>query len=159
MEGPFDTVFGLPVHALVVHAVVVLLPLCAVGAILMVARASFSRRFGSLVVVIAVVAAASSVVAKQSGLALAERVGTPAQHASLGEVMPFIAAGFFVLLLVFWLFDRGIPANRSRPAWLIALGVLLALASLVAIFWAVQTGHTGAEAVWTSVVSSTTPRG
>ena len=33
--------------------------------------------------------------AKESGEALAERVGTPTQHASLGDVMPLIAAGFF----------------------------------------------------------------
>ena len=159
MDAPFDTVFGLPTHALVVHAAVVLIPLSALGAVLMVLRASFSRRFGSLIVVVAGSGALSAIVAKQSGLALAERVGTPQQHAELGEVMPFIAGGLFVLLLVFWLFDRGIPANRSRPGWLIALGILVMLASMVAVYWTVRVGHTGATAVWSSVVTSTTPDG
>lgn len=159
MDALFDTAFGLPVHALVVHAAVVLVPLSAVGAVIMVLRSSFSRRFGSLVVVIAALAAISAFVAKESGEALALRVGTPEQHAQLGDVMPVVAGGFFVVLLVFWLFDRGIPANRTRPGWLIALGVLLVAAAVFTIVWTVRVGHTGAEAVWSSVIANTTPNG
>lgn len=159
MDSLFDTVFGLPVHPLVVHAAVVLIPLTALGAILMVVRSSFSRRFGSLVVILGFLAAGAAFVAKESGEALAERVGTPEQHAELGDVMPFIAVGLFVVLLVFWLFDRGIPANRTRPGWLIALGVLLVLVSLFAVYWTVRVGHTGAVAVWSSIVENTSPGG
>jgi uncharacterized membrane protein len=159
VDALFDTAFGLPVHALVVHAAVVLVPLAAIGAVMMVLRSSFSRRFGSLVVVIAGIAAISAFVAKESGEALAQRVGNPEQHAQLGDVMPLVAGAFFVLLLVFWLFDRGIPANRTRPGWLIALGVLLIAAAAFTIFWTVRVGHTGAEAVWSSVIDSTTTKG
>ncbi len=154
-----DTVAGLPIHALVVHAVVVLVPLAALGALLMAVRPSFSRRFGILVVLVAAAGAAASFVAKESGEQLAARVGLPQQHADLGGVMPLVAGSLFLLLLVFWLFDRGIPANRVRPGWMIAFAVVLALASLFALYWTIRVGHTGSEAVWSSVIQNTKPGG
>lgn len=47
----FDLVNGLPVHPLVVHAVVVLLPLAIVGTILVAVRPTWRRAYGPLVVV------------------------------------------------------------------------------------------------------------
>jgi hypothetical protein len=87
MGSLFDTIGGLPVHSLVVHAVVVLVPLVALGAILMAFWPSFSRRFGTLIVVVAAGAAAATVVAKESGEQLAGRVGSPEPHVDLGSRM------------------------------------------------------------------------
>lgn len=157
MGSLLDTVFGLPVHALVVHAAVVLVPLAALGAILMALRPSFSRRFGTLVVIAAAVAAAASFVAKESGEQLAARVGNPEEHADLGELMPLVAGGLFLVVLVFWLFDRGIPANKFRPLWLKVLGAVMILASLGALYWTIRVGHTGAVATWSAVIENTKP--
>ena len=44
----FDTIDGLPVHALVVHAVVVLLPLALLGTIAIAVRPAWRARFGPL---------------------------------------------------------------------------------------------------------------
>lgn len=159
MDSLLDTVAGLPVHPLVVHAAVVLVPLAALGAVLMAFWRSFSRRFGVIVVIAAGVGAVASFVAKESGEQLAARVGEPEQHAELGDVLPLIAFALFVLVLVFWLFDRGVPENRPRPAWLIALAVLMVIAAAVAVFWTVRTGHTGAEATWSAIVENTRPSG
>lgn len=158
MDSLFDTIGGLPVHPLVVHGAVVLIPLGALGAILMAVWPAFSRRFGSLVVIVAGVAVGAAFVAKESGEQLAARVGRPEQHAELGDVLPLIAFALFALLLVFWLFDRGIPANKPRPVWMIVFAVVLILASVFALFWTVQVGHTGAEAVWSSIIANTKPR-
>lgn len=155
MGSLFDTIAGLPVHALVVHAAVVLIPLGALGSILMAVRTSFSRRFGSLVVIVAGVAAASAVASKESGEQFALRVGTPEQHAELGNLLPLIAGVLFLMVLTFWLFDRGIPANKSRPTWLTILGVVMILVSLLAIFWTIRVGHTGAEAAWSAIIENT----
>ncbi|MUH44892.1 MAG: cytochrome b5 domain-containing protein, partial [Actinobacteria bacterium] len=87
----FDTAFGLPLHSLVVHAAVVLVPLAAIGAVVMAFSPRFSRRFGALVVVVAIVGFGSSFIAKESGEALARRVGLPAEHAQLGDLMPVFA--------------------------------------------------------------------
>jgi len=46
VTNPLDTVFGLPTHSLVVHAVVVLLPLASLGAIAIVLRRSWVHRLG-----------------------------------------------------------------------------------------------------------------
>lgn len=143
-----DTIAGLPLHPLVVHAAVVLVPLTAVGAVLMAIWPRFSRRFGVLVVVIAGVALVASVVAKESGEHLARQVGISEQHMELGDRMPLAAAALAVLTVVFWLFDRGIPGNRRRPWWLVVLAVILVVVALGAIYLTILTGHSGAEAVW-----------
>ncbi|MDQ5974671.1 MAG: hypothetical protein QG661_1880 [Actinomycetota bacterium] len=157
MDALFDTVGGIPVHALVVHAVVVLVPLAAIGAVLMAVRPSFSRRFGSLVVIIAGIGAAASLVAKESGEQLALRVGEPDPHVELGDVMPLFASGLLVLVLVFWLFDRGIPANRSRPAWLVVLAVVMVIGAVAATWWTIRVGDSGAKAVWEPILQVSQP--
>lgn len=159
MGSLLDTVAGLPVHSLVVHAVVVLVPLVALGAILMAVWPSFSRRFGTLIVIVGGGAAAASLVAKESGEQLALRVGTPLPHADLGKLMPLFAGALFVVLLVFWLFDRGIPMNRPRPGWLVALAVVLVIVALAAMAWTFRVGHSGSEAVWKPIIANTTPAG
>jgi drug/metabolite transporter (DMT)-like permease len=157
VDALFDTVGGIPVHALVVHAVVVLVPLAAIGAVLMAVRPSFSRRFGSLVVIIAGIGAAASLVAKESGEQLALRVGEPDPHVELGDVMPLFASGLLVLVLVFWLFDRGIPANRSRPAWLVVLAVVMVIGAVAATWWTIRVGDSGAKAVWEPILQVSQP--
>ena len=157
MDALFDTVGGIPVHALVVHAVVVLVPLAAIGAVLMAVRPAFSRRFGSIVVIIAGIGAAASLVAKESGEQLALRVGEPDPHVELGDVMPLFASGLLVLVLVFWLFDRGIPANRSRPAWLVVLAVVMVIGAVAATWWTIRVGDSGAKAVWEPILQVSQP--
>ena len=44
--GPFDLVNGIPVHPLVVHAAVVLVPLAALGLVVMAVWPRFSRSLG-----------------------------------------------------------------------------------------------------------------
>jgi uncharacterized membrane protein len=159
VDSILDTVAGLPVHALVVHAVVVLVPLAALGAILMAFWTAFSRRFGTLVVIVAAVGAGAAAVAKESGEQLAQRVGTPTVHADLGKVMPYAAALLFLVILVFWLFDRGIPTSVSRPMWLVLLGAVMVLVSLAAIYWTFRVGDSGARAVWEPILAKAGPAG
>lgn len=156
MNLPLDTVFGLPVHVLVVHAVVVLLPLASIGAVLVALLPRFSQRFAVLVVVLAWAAVPAAFLAEGSGEQFAERVGLPQPHAELGESMPYFAVALAVVLLVFWLFDRGIPGNRGRPWWLKGLAVVLILAAVLTTWWTIRVGHSGAEATWSAVVQNTT---
>lgn len=143
-----ESVLGLPVHPLVVHAVVVLVPLVAVGAVLMACSSRFSRRFGVLVVVLGGVALVATMLAKLSGEDLSERLGTPQPHAQLADPMPVIVAVLVLLALALWLLDRGRPTNRRRPVIVVVIAVALVIAAVVATYWTVRVGHTGAEAVW-----------
>lgn len=155
MGSLFDTFNGLPLHPLVVHAVVVLLPLTAVCAVLMVINSRFSRRFGPIVVALGFISVASAFVAKESGEQLLRRVDASANHVELGDRLPVLAGLYFVILLVFWLLDRGIPGNRRRPALVIILGVLLVIASVLICLQVYAVGHSGAEGVWLQMLSGT----
>ncbi len=155
MIVPLDTLFGLPVHVLVVHAVVVLLPLASLGAVLVSLLPRFSRRFAVLVVVLAWCAVPAAFVAKGSGEQFAERVGLPQPHAQLGDVLPIFALAFALAILVFWLFDRGIPGNRTRPWWLKCLAIAVMLIAVATTWWTIRVGHSGAEASWSAIVQNT----
>ncbi len=155
MGSLLDTFNGLPVHPVVVHAVVVLMPLVAVLAILMVISSRFSRRFGPIVVALGFIAVGAALVAKESGEQLLRHVEASAHHIELGSRTPLYAGLYFLLLLGFWLLDRGIPGNRRRPAFVVILGVLLAIASVLICIQVYAVGHSGAEVVWLQILSGT----
>ncbi len=90
----------------------------------------------------------ASFVAKEAGEALALRVGQPGKHAQLGDVVPLLALLLALGIAGFWLVDRGIPGNRSRPWWLLFAAVAIIVIAVLATVWAVRAGHTGAELVW-----------
>lgn len=138
-----------------IHSVVVLIPLSAIGAVLMALRPSFSRRFGPLVVLFAFLSVGFAFISKASGEQLAKRVGLPLVHSELGSTMPLIALAFFVVLLVFWLFDRGIPGNRRRPVWVRLLAVVLIALAVLATIWVIRVGHSGTEATWSYKIEQT----
>lgn len=144
LDGPG----GLPLHPLVVHAPILLLPLAAVGSVIMVARARFTKRFGVVFVMAAWAGALSALLARYTGEELAKTVPAIAEHVEDGGRLPFIALGFAVVITAFWLFDRGIPGNRPRPWWLWALAVALIVLAVVMVAATVGVGHSGAESVW-----------
>jgi cell division protein FtsW (lipid II flippase) len=148
-----DTIFGLPTHTLVVHAAVVLLPLAALGGIIMGFSQRFSVRFGPVVVTVAAVGTVAAFFSRVTGEEFAERVGNPQEHAEAGQLLPFIAVGFFVVLLLLWLLDR-----RGRRDLLTQIvGVVVIVAALILTGWTIRTGHSGAEATWKSIIENTQP--
>ena len=148
----FDTVFDLPLHPLVVHVAVVLVPLAAIGAIAMAVSPKFSRRFGTLVVLVAGAGFAACFLAKASGEAFIRRATASVQHVELGDSMPVFAFLLAAAVTGFWLVDRGIPGNRRRPWWVKIGAVVLVGVAVMAIIWTVRVGHSGAESTWGSFV-------
>jgi uncharacterized membrane protein len=151
----FDTIAGLPVHPLVVHAVIVLLPLSALGAVLVAVKQSWNRRYGWLVLLSTFVATGSAFVAKESGEALASRVGFPEDHIEWGEKIPIASLGLLVLVAALWWLDRSHPDGRTTLAKVVSVLTVLAAAGALAL--AVLAGHSGATAVWKPIVDNTTP--
>jgi Predicted membrane protein (DUF2231) len=85
-----ETVRGLPLHVLVVHAVVVLVPLAALGALGSALWPAARRHFGATAVVVAAVATVLVPVATGSGENLERRLGAEdlvRDHAHWGERM------------------------------------------------------------------------
>ena len=146
--GLFGSVAGLPLHPLVIHASIVLIPLVAIGALIMSYLPSFSRRYGKLILVIALFAQLSLFLAKVTGEAFEEILDKDmGNHAELGEIAPFITLPMVALIYLRWRLDRSGATVGS--VWIRRLTSLaLILASLASIAVIVLVGHSGAESVW-----------
>jgi cytochrome b involved in lipid metabolism/uncharacterized membrane protein len=94
-------VSGLPIHPLIVHSVVVLVPLSLIGLVLIVVRPSWRRSLGWWVVLLSGGAAAGAWLAKESGEALAAVIGRPIHHASLGAGLPYFVSAMFASITLF----------------------------------------------------------
>ncbi len=157
-----DTVFGLPTHAIVVHATVVLLPLAALAVLLHAFWPVARRRLGVVTPLLAGVSLVLVPLSTQSGESLEHAVGHSAlveRHAELADGMLPWAVGLFVVALGLWLLDRrraSAPATDvSRARWVpIVAGVLTVVAVVGTVQQIVRVGHAGAAATWNGVVST-----
>jgi hypothetical protein len=154
----FDTIAGLPIHALTVHAVVVLLPLMALITMAVAVRPAW-RGYGRLVLAADLLVLVVSFVARQSGLKFEARIqqfgnsGTAKHlidtHAGYGKMLPFFALALVVAAAL-------VVVAASRPRLGIPVAALAVIAGLAAIGWTVLTGDSGARAVWESTIQNTT---
>jgi len=163
----FDLINGIPVHPLVVHAVVVLLPLAIVGTIAIAVVPRWRTPYGPLVVLITLVATVLVPVATSSGEALEKRVGDPGKHAALGDQLIWFAIPLLILVAALVLLQRtrdlraqhnadavATDSARSTPGKPLVLGVAV-LAVIAAAASGVQVyrvGDSGAKAVWSDQV-------
>lgn len=152
------SLFGLPAHPLVVHAVVVLLPLAAIGLVVTAAIPRSRRAYAPLVLVAALAALGSVSVATGSGEELEEGVKeTEAveDHTELGElVLPWAIAVAVVSAVVV----AAEPVRRRYPdlspkTVTAALVVAAVISSTGAIWTVAEAGHSGAKATWEDVQS------
>ena len=150
----FDSIAGLPVHPLVVHFAVVLLPLAALALVILVIVPRWADRFGWVTLAALAGGTVAAFVAKESGEALANKIGLPASHATYGDWLPPLAVA---LLLVaagwFLLHRRASKAGRGRTPATIVAGALAAVLALAVTGLTVAVGHTGAQAAWGDVES------
>ena len=150
----FDTISGLPVHALVVHAVVVLLPLMSIGTVAVALRPRW-RQYAPAVAVLDGLVVIVALVAKESGERLQARLQqfdphVAQDHSAQGRLVPYVALGVFVAALVVWATSRW---PRLAPAAV----VVSLLAGVGGIGWTYVTGESGARAVWGGTIANTKP--
>jgi uncharacterized membrane protein len=199
-----ETVRGLPLHALVVHAVVVLVPLAALGGIVCAVWPAVRRHFGALTLLGAVVATALVPVATGSGENFERQLGAEdlvRNHQHWAERMLPAMGVLLVSLIALVVLDvlrRSAMAEQPVPAGVGARGtaegavetiderprrtpltvvdrriaaalpvglrragtidrlrlisaivaVVVVLAALAALYVCLQTGESGARAVW-----------
>jgi glucan phosphoethanolaminetransferase (alkaline phosphatase superfamily) len=152
-----DSLFGLPAHIFLVHIPVVLIPLGALGAVLML-WPRLRSAIGWWVCGILVVAGIATQLAITSGKSLRNYVHETAlvrEHTRIGEnIRPWLLFLFLVLLGVM-LIDRAVRRRAERPAGRDALqiaAVVLSALSIVfaavSVYWVYRIGHTGSKAVW-----------
>ncbi len=152
-----DSLFGLPAHIFLVHIPVVLIPLGALGAVLML-WPRLRSAIGWWVCGILVVAGIATQLAITSGKSLRNYVHETAlvrEHTRIGEnIRPWLLFLFLALLGVM-LIDRAVRRRAERPegrdALQIAAIVLSALSivfAAVSVYWVYRIGHSGSKAVW-----------
>ncbi len=129
---PVDILFGLPAHPFLVHVPIVMLPLAAIGVVVMAIRPRWHRRYRWVVLTVAGIGTAGAVLAASAGERLANRLvaaaGAPAarmwrDHAELGDTARNASLVFFMVVAAFvfvpwWL--EGPPRTLSpppRPLW------------------------------------------
>ena len=155
----FDTILGLPVHPLIDHLVVIALPSFALLTIALVFIPALRKNYGLVTLAGLAISTGAAFVAKQSGEALAMRVGYPTDHANMGENLVVISALLFGAAVV-WFFLLSNPKLISKG--LVKLvGYATALIAVVALIVTILVGHSGATATWEKrlnpVASPTTP--
>jgi hypothetical protein len=174
-----DTIFGLPVHPLIVHATTVVVPAAALAVLLAAVWPRFRRWAGWMPLALSVGAVVLTPLSTESGESLEHRV----EHSDLIETHSQLAEGLLpwviglavaaALLLVVARRERhshttppadGSPAARTdearartvvpRPVPLAGavLGLVAALGTSVQV---VRIGHSGAQAAWSDSVSQT----
>jgi hypothetical protein len=155
----FDKIGDMPLHPLVIHAVVVGIPLAVLLAFLFAFPKTREWARWPLAIVV-VGATAVTFVARQSGLAfeaaLGIKPGNPVgdlilQHSLLANQLFYIMIVFAALglLNVFAVRKSATDNAVKQPAILrIVLPILLVAAAVVALIWIVRVGDLGARAVW-----------
>ena len=153
-----DTIFGLPVHPLIVHATVVVVPTAAAAVLLAALWPRFRRWAGPLPLLLAVAALVLDPLSTQSGEQLESHVGASRlveQHSELADMLlPWVIALVVGAVASYWLHrraDRG-SADPRRLRWLPAVASVVAVvAALGTGVQVVLIGHSGAEAAWHGV--------
>jgi hypothetical protein len=148
-----DTIFGLPMHPLIVHATVVIVPTAA----LLVALAAINPRFRSWIGPVPALAALVSCMlvplSTGSGEELEHRVGRSSlveKHAELaGTLIWFVIPLAVVAIVGYWLHRRG-SAGKGLVAAVAVAAVALSAATLVDVG---LIGHSGAKASWSGVAN------
>lgn len=161
---PVKSFFGVPAHPLLVHIPAVLLPLAAIGVVVMVIRPAWRDRYRWAVLAIGLVGTVGAILAVDAGESLERQIiakeGAAAaagweEHAEAGETARLFAIIFLVVLALFimipWYIERraarGTP--QTMPKWAgLALSALVVIGSAGTVATVVLAGHSGAKAVW-----------
>lgn len=146
-----DEIVGIPLHPLLVHAVVVFIPLAALGTLVLALVPRWRKPYGPLVVAASALSAIVVPFTTSSGENLRDslQLGGPVlekveEHQAMGERVVWAVLPMFVLNLAMLLMARaGRPAREvTTVAW------LATIAAVVATVLVVLTGHLGSQAVW-----------
>jgi hypothetical protein len=156
----FERFGDLPMHVLVIHAAVVVLPVAALTliAFAVLPRWRWLLRWPALVLGIGALVLAY--VAKESGEAFVAAVPTLEQavrvHQSRGDLLFWYCLIFAVVTVVaVWLLGgtsalasgKGAKATKSKPLELVTSAAVVVIGVLV-IWQTIRTGDAGAKAVW-----------
>jgi cytochrome b involved in lipid metabolism len=140
---------GLPLHPLIIHAVVVLVPLSALGVIFLLVFPRFAPTFSPLILILLIASTVAGFIAENSGQSLSNRVGYPGDHAEQGERLAKLIL-LFTLLYITWfvIYRKSIKFKSADKLLKNTLSVLLLLTAIASTTLTFIVGHSGAKASW-----------
>jgi uncharacterized membrane protein len=150
----FESIFGLPLHPLVIHAAVVFIPLLVLAGLAHALVPGLRGRIGWVAVLLAFLAAGSALLAKLSGDAFRRRIdhkhlASPKifaqidNHRSLGTITLYLTVALAVVVLALVLLR-----NQSSAVSLVLIVLTVGL-GIAAGIYVYRTGDAGARIVWT----------
>lgn len=179
-----DTAFGLPLHPLIVHATVVVVPLATLAVLLAGVWPRFRAWAGWLPLILAAGAVVLTPLSTQSGESLQRRVPSTAlvrAHVALGDsLVPWVLllGVAAALTTIVWRRERvllvgpasdplgrlgdhvsGWTGSGALPRWLVVVTAVLAVVSGIgSAQQVVRIGHSGAQAAWSQAAATTPTR-
>ncbi|MCW2855180.1 MAG: hypothetical protein JWR52_795 [Marmoricola sp.] len=158
----FDTFQGLPVHELIVHATVVLVPTTALAVALAAVYPRFRAWVGPIPPILGVASVLLTQVTTMSGQKFYDRwaklgpVSAAIQHhRQLGRTLIWFVIPLAIISIVAYVLERRAGASRTVVVIVAVLAVVSAGAVLVDV---ALIGHAGASASWKDFVNSTNPK-
>lgn len=149
-----DTFFGLPMHPLIVHATVVVVPTAAVAVVLAAFWTRFREWAAAAPMGLSALALVLTPLSTSSGESLEHRIsGTSliSDHARLGDLLIWWVVPLAVLSAGLWWFRRRSTTGALVTWGLPALSVVVAAGTLVTV---ALIGHSGAQAAWDGEMTS-----
>ena len=156
-----DTIFGIPLHPLVVHVAVVMVPLAAFAFIAAGWRKEWRKTYMLPIVLMALAGAGGAMLAAQTGEAIQGTVRESAravgQHANFGDhpqngKVAEIASMLFAAAVVgYWAIDMWGDRFNLKPWMPKAAYAVGSVVGLFAVLTIIAAGHSGAVLVWKDV--------
>jgi len=147
----FDTIDGLPIHPLAVHVAVVFLPLSAMALALLVFVPKWRKTYLPLTLIGLTIATVFTFIARESGEALADRVGEPQTHEELGGILFPAAVGLLAVGVAFYFLQKS-----DKHKWVVQATAGVAIAAVLSVSGLTYfVGHTGAQATWEKRIGPT----
>jgi hypothetical protein len=156
----FERFGNLPLHVLVIHAAVVVLPVGALTGIAFALVPKWRWLLRWPVLLLGVGSALLAFVAMESGNAFVAAIPQLAQlvkvHQARGTLLFWFSLAFMVMTILAFLWlagpsalasGKGAKATKSRPLELVLSAAVVVMGVLV-IWQTVRTGDAGAKAVW-----------
>jgi hypothetical protein len=157
----FDQINGLPVHALVIHAAVVLVPLLALTAIVYAVLPRWRAKVGWAAGLLAIAAPVTAWVATESGEELLDRLvanglsGAPLraldEHMDFGQLTFKVTLALGVVTLALIALTLRSTGKKLPRVAEIGLAVIVVALAAVSSYYVFKTGDSGAQAVWGSM--------